>query len=271
MTETQKIIKYFALALAALLVVGIIGGIVTGISALISVFEEPDPNDILGEMETTPLNISLARVDMDLAATPLIIENGEEFSLQTNNKNLRIEYNHGILKVSEKQKVNVHPTGLVLILTIPTDHILTSFELDMGAGNVTIGYLTADNIDMDFGAGEVAIHNLNARKSADIDGGAGKITIKSGLVRDLDLDMGVGELDLGILPTGRCDMDMGVGSSRITISVPIDNYTVKIDRGLGSITLDGQKVSDGTYGADGGHTIDISGGVGSIDIAFVQE
>ena len=91
MTETQKIIKYFALALAALLVVGIIGGIVTGISALISVFEEPDPNDIPGEMETTPLNISLARVDMELAATSLVIENGDELSVQTNNKNLRVE------------------------------------------------------------------------------------------------------------------------------------------------------------------------------------
>ncbi len=271
MTEFQKVIKYIALALAILLAVSIIGGIVGGIGALISIFEDPASDDILGEMETTPLNISLARVDMELAATSLVIENGEEFSLQTNNKNLRIKYTSGILKVSEKQKIGTHPTGLVLILTMPTDHILSSFELDMGAGSVSIGYLTSDKVDMDFGAGEVTIHNLNARKSADIDGGAGKITIRSGLVRDLDLDMGVGELDLGIAPTGRCDMDMGVGSSRITIPMPINNYTVKISRGLGSITLDGQKVSGGTYGIDGGHIIDISGGIGSIDIGFSQE
>ena len=271
MTEFQKVIKYIALALAILLAVSIIGGIVSGIGALIAIFDDSDTDDIKGEIQTTPLNISLARVDMELAATSLVIENGDELSVQTNNKNLRVEYSSGILKVSENKKIGTYPTGLVLILTIPTDHILSSFELEMGAGSVSIGYLTADRIDMDFGTGEVTIHNLNARKSADIDGGAGKITIRSGLVRDLDLDMGIGELDLGIAPTGRCDMDMGVGSSCIMISTPIDNYTVKISRGLGSITLDGQNVSDGTYGTDSGHVIDISGGIGNIDIGFIQE
>ena len=271
MTEFQKVIKYIALALAVLLAASIIGGIVSGIGALIVIFEGPDSDDIPNDIETTPLSISLTRVDMELSATSLMVEHGDEFSLQTNNKDLRIEYNHGILKVREKQKIGVHHTGLVLILTMPTDHILTSFELDMGAGAVDIGYLTADKVDMSLGAGEVTIHNLNARKSADIDGGAGKITIRSGLIRDLDLDMGVGELDLNILPTGQCDMDMGVGNSRITIPLHPDNYTVKISRGLGSITLDGQLVGNGTYGIKGGHVIDISGGIGNIDIGFIQE
>lgn len=271
MTEFQKVIKYIAIALAVALIVSIIGGIVGGISAIVAIFDRPSDSELIGEMTTQELPVSIGRIEIDLSATELKIQSGDTPSLQTNHKNLRVTQTPGYLTVSEKQKLHHYPDGLVLIITLPADHILTSFELDMGAGRVTIDSLTADIVDMDLGAGEVNIHNLNARKFADIDGGAGQLTIKSGLVRDLDLDMGVGELRLECGLVGQCDLDLGVGSTYITLPVSLENYTVRIDKGLGTVTLDGKPVGSGTYGIDGGHTIDISGGIGSIDIGFIQE
>ncbi len=270
MTAFQKVMKYVALAFALLLIVAIVGGIVGGIAAIASVFDGGPDSDIKGDMTTQQLPTNIGIIDIELDATSLTVREGEAFTLQTNSQNLRIEQRTGYLEIDERRKLAHYPDGLELILTIPADMIFTSVEINTGAGHVDIDALTADNIDLDFGAGDVDIHNINARKVADIDGGAGKITIKSGLVRNLDLDMGVGELRLGCLLTGHSDLDLGVGSTYITLPVHPDNYTVRIDKGLGTVTLDGQKVGSGSYG-NGGHTVSISGGVGSIDITFVQE
>ena len=47
MTEAQKIIKYVAIALAALLIVGIVSGIYFAGAAIISIFED-DGNEEIG-------------------------------------------------------------------------------------------------------------------------------------------------------------------------------------------------------------------------------
>ena len=118
------------------------------------------------------------------------------------------------------------------------------------------------------GAGDVTINTLTAMKSADIDGGAGRITIKGGTLNNLDLDMGVGQLNLTALLTGACEMDLGIGQTNLTLLGTQDDYRLDIEKGIGTVTVDGKKVSDFGSSGNGENRIEINGGIGAICVDF---
>ena len=50
-----------------------------------------------------------------------------------------------------------------------------------------------------------------------------------------------------------------------------DDYFIKLDKGLGDATIDGQSMSDDSIFGTGDNRINIDGGIGSIDIDFKED
>ena len=159
----------------------------------------------------------------------------------------------------------------VLTIYVPVGTVFENVNITTGAGRLTVDNLFAETIDFELGAGEVSIGSLVATKSADIEGGAGRITVSGGALKNLDMDMGVGELNLTSAFSGECKLDMGVGESNITLIGNKDDYKLDLEKGLGSITVDGKDVSDFGSSGNGTNKVDISGGIGAINVRFEEE
>ena len=102
------------------------------------------------------------------------------------------------------------------------------------------------------------------------EGGAGALSFEDCALNDIDLDMGVGELSFKGSLGGKCDISLGVGKADFELIGTLDDYEIRVDKGIGAIYIDGESRGNGEYG-DGDNTLDIDGGIGEINIRFASE
>lgn len=249
MTHFQRAIKYLALFLALSLAAAIILG---GISLMATVFGISN-NSVLDEMYSIELSQNIESIDIDLSAASLRIVLGDKLALSTNIGKLSVT-SDSTLKIKQKNhqflSINYGKAGEI-ILTVPTDAMLKSFELDAGAGSVDIECLNAQNVE--------------------IDTGAGSININGGEIQHLDLDLGVGEANITSAIKGKSTIDCGVGETNINLLGKSEDYTLDIDTGIGSVTLNGTDIKGNTKIGNGQNKLEIDGGVGAININFPNE
>ena len=82
------------------------------------------------------------------------------------------------------------------------------------------------------------------------------------------MNIGVGKVSLVSKLTGNNKIDSGVGKMNLYLIGTLDDYKISIDKGIGTAKIDGENVKDdSTYGT-GINSLDIDGGIGSIDIEF---
>ena len=267
MSTQQKVIKYVAIALAVWLTVSIIGGILGAIGIFGTFFG----NDAV-EKETKMYEVSadIRSLEIEIKAADITIREGENFSVESNLKKLNVEEKNSCLSIVQKGNFRGSHDGAVLTITVPSG-TLEGITLKTGAGRFTAENLAAHRIHFEFGAGDVTIGSLTATKSAHIEGGAGRVTISGGSINDLEMDMGLGQVNLTSALTGDCELEAGVGESNINLIGTREDYTLEIEKGLGSISVDGEKVNDFGTSGNGANEVEIHGGVGAINVNFKEE
>ena len=273
MTTVQKVIKYLAIAFAIFLTVTIIGGILSIVGLLGGFFTG---EDVIGGMQTYSVSSGVQNLDVVIKAADIHIKEGDAFSVESNLKNLKVEEKDGCLVIKDRTEIKDQLLGstnidAVLTLCVPIGTVLDNVNLTTGAGRLKVDNLSTEMLDFELGAGEVTIGTLVSLKSADIEGGAGKITISDGAIKNLDLEMGVGQLNLTSALTGACQLDSGIGEMNITLRHSKDDYKLELEKGLGSISVDGKDVSNNTSIGNGSNQVEIHGGVGAINVDFKEE
>ena len=162
---------------------------------------------------------------------------------------------------------------VILVAALPVDAsgeaVLFKDLLDLAAHGDGVGIV----LRVEFLAGEDRSVRgyIGIGQIIDIDGGAGRITISDGALHNLDLDMGVGQLNLTSALTGESDFDLGIGESNITVIGNKDDYKLDIEKGIGNITVDGTSVSNIKEYGNGNNSIEVSGGIGAINLRFQEE
>lgn len=267
MNTFQITVKYIAIGFAILLTVGIISGILS----MFGLFSEFFSGDTVTEdIKTYTVSSDINELNVKINAADFQIKQGDIFLVESNLKHLTVDDKNGILTIKETKKINSTYSGAVLTLYIPKDTLFEKANLTTGAGRLTVDKLSANIVNLELGAGEVTINTLVAASGIDIDGGAGKITLSEGALHNLDLDMGVGQLNLTTALTGECELDLGVGESNITVIGNMEDYKLGIEKGIGNITVNGRDVSNLKNQGNGNNSIDISGGVGAINLEFKE-
>ena len=267
MTNFQKTVKYIAMAFAIFLTVSIIGGILS-MFGLFGGFFSGDA--VTEDTKTYSVSSEIQSIEVKINAADFTIKQGESFSVESNLKHLTVEDKNGVLTIKETKKFANTYTGAVLTLYIPADTVFEKVNIITGAGRLTVDSLSASTMNFELGAGEVTIDTLVATSDIVIDGGAGKITVSGGTLHNLDLDMGVGQLNLTSALTGDSDFDLGVGESNITIIGNRDDYKLDIEKGIGNITVDGASISNIKEQGNGNNGIEVSGGIGAINLKFKE-
>lgn len=176
-------------------------------------------------------------------------EQGDEFCVESNLKNLSVSEKDGVLKVIDKTKHNASYDGAMLKLYIPDDVVFEDAIIKTGAGQVELGYIEVfDSIDMK--------------------GGAGEIRIMDGTLNNLTLHLGVGKLDMTARLLGESDLKFGVGESDLTLIGDKDDYKFDVVNGIGQILIDEKSASVFGDGEKGENLVKIKGGIGETNIKF---
>ena len=260
MNTFQKVIKYFALALAFL----IIGSVISITFEVVSSFTDVFSKEELIDSITYDVKSSIENLDIKVNSTKLNIINGESFKVTTNSNKIKVNEVNGKLEIIDKSNKMIKDKEVTI--TIPNNYNFREVKIDLGAGETVIDKLSALIIDIEMDAGKLTINDIEAVNSMDIDGSAGEILILNCKVNNLDLDMGVGKSSVHGLITGKSKIDAGVGQLNINLLGTLDDYKFKVNKGIGSIKLNGNGLEDNSINGNGVNLIDIEGGVGEINI-----
>lgn len=277
MTTAQKVIKYIATAFAVFLIITIISLILSGSYALLSAFGliHTNKNIITDDLKVISSEVNeVSTLKIDLACTNLDIKTGNSFKVETNNSKITFEEKDGSVKIKEENRnwLSNNNSESNLIIYIPEDMIdIDETKIETGAGKINIENLNTQSLYLELGAGDVYLENVIATGDTKIDGGVGKTELKSCEINNLKANLGMGEFVFNGKLIGKSEIDSGVGAINIKLMEKKENYTIEVDKGLGNVTLDGQKLEiDRVYGT-GKNYLDIDGGIGSIKIDFKEE
>lgn len=267
-----KIIRgiLIALGLVALICILMVSCSVSALDDLLD--GEGTSSVVLEESKTYDFTEEIKELCLEVSAAEVTIRQGQQLSVETNGKYIRCESRNGILTVRETEQFSLLRRDVATVtITIPAGTVFQRVELETGAGQVLVEELRCDHLELDMGAGELVVDHLEATASAELQGGAGRLSIRNGELRDLELDMGVGEVELCSRLLGEADIGMGTGSATLELIGTREDYQISIDTGIGSARLEQENMKDGvTYGS-GKNRIRVDGGIGDINIRFVNQ
>jgi len=225
---------------------------------------------VLRDSQTYEITSDIHSLYIQINAADFKIEHRNEFSVESNLKYLSVSEKDGVLTITDEAKSSSNYSNPVLTLCVPNGIVFDDVDITTGAAKLTVDALSTGSLELKLGAGDVRFESLQASLAADIKGGAGQITIASGTLNDLTLAMGVGELNFSGALLGNSNLKLGVGEANLTLIGSKDDYTVAIEKGLGSISVDGKNVSDYGSNGNGQSHIHIEGGIGAAHIVFQE-
>lgn len=276
MKTTQRIIKYFAILLAILIIISIVSALLFGLnifSGILGLTKENISNkensEILTSVETEKYfeNRQINNMKIELYYANLIIEVGNNFHVQTNTNNIEYKQSNNQLVVKEKNANLFNSNNQrTITITIPVDTVLDTVSIEAGAGEIQIEKMATKNLDLEIGAGTVNITDLQVTQKAKIEGGAGRLEMLSGEIANLDLEMGIGDLMLATSLSGNNKIDAGIGKLELTLTDGLDNYVIRANKGIGSIKIDGNEINNNVEYGNGKTHLKINGGMGSIEV-----
>ena len=228
-------------------------------------------NVVLDDSQTYEITSEIHSLDIQINAADFKIVSVDDFSVESNLKYLSVSEKDGVLKIVDESKSSSNYSNAILTLYVPNGIVFDDVDITTGAAKLTVDTLSANSLELKLGAGDVRFESLHVSSVADIKGGTGQITIVSGTLNDLSLEMGMGELNLTAAVLGDSNLKFGVGESNLTLIGSKDDYKVDIEKGLGSISIDGKNVSDFGSSGNGQSHIHIEGGVGAGHIVFQEE
>ncbi|MCL1859689.1 MAG: DUF4097 domain-containing protein [Oscillospiraceae bacterium] len=152
----------------------------------------------------------------------------------------------------------------VINIYIPEGKIFEEVKFNGGVGSINVEQINAKSLIIGGGVGEYNIKNM-ITENLRIDGGVGSVKIDGIINGDTKIDGGVGEVKITGQANGNIKLSTGVGSADLDLTGNVGDYNFKVNRGVGSIRLNGSKMPDSIQNG-GKYNIDINAGVGSINI-----
>lgn len=267
------VIKAFAIALAAMIILALFTGVCTGFSVMGWIFGEDAGSSQNWTSEDYKKDVT--ELEISVKATSLKIRQSkdeETVRVETNNEYVSSWTDQNGLHVIEKSHgvFGLGGTGEVVIY-VREGYVFDEVEVSVGAGTLEVANLETKKLKLDLGAGKSEIRKLKVYDEVKIDGGAGSLSIENGEAKDARISIGAGKADLKLKLEGENKIECGVGKLDLELLWQKDGYRLEIDKGLGSVKLDGQNMSDGDRMGDGKVRVDIKSGVGAVDIKLGEK
>ena len=208
---------------------------------------------------------NIKNYDIKLDSAKLIIEEGNKFTISTNNKYISLTEEESKIKIKEKDHFSFKNSS-TLKITIPKNYSFNNLNIVSDGGIVNISNLNVNELSLQLKAGSLVLNDVIVNDKLTIIGGAGTIDVTNGNVNNLNLNVGVGNCNISAILKGNSVIEAGVGQLNIDLLDSIDNYQIKLTKGIGDITINDTKITDNNTAFNGNKNISLVGGIGPISI-----
>lgn len=276
MHTAQRIIKYFAIAFAFIIMASIISGVmfmastigwISGAFVSEEIGQMRDESELVGSGEVVLDAEKITAIEIDVAVADLRVVMGDEMKVATNNKYIESWVDGDRLHVVEKDHNLFNWDGNHdLTVYLPREKKFNRVELNSGAGKVEIEELAAQQVVLDVGAGRLRVNKLISTDKTEINSGAGELEILGGQLANLDLDMGAGRTAVTGSLQGNSKISAGVGRLEVNLLGNKEDYAIEISKGIGAVRINGANIEDGERYGDGKNSLEIDGGMGAIEV-----
>lgn len=208
----------------------------------------------------------LRNLYIEVGACELHIEESEDeyvrIAVSGNTDNLRYYVEENGLQIVRKSNwtwrwVGVNTVSDKVYLYLPQNTLLDYADIELGAGTMKSIGLTARDVNIEVGAGEMDIDSLTADNGAILSVGAGKIRIKNLVCRTADLDIGAGQMDIDNAEIAEdANIDLGMGNVNFGGVIKGD---LNVDCSMGTVILD---MDD----AEEDHNFDVECSMGEVKV-----
>ncbi|MDK2807327.1 MAG: hypothetical protein PWP24_56 [Clostridiales bacterium] len=160
--------------------------------------------------------------------------------------------------------------GGKITVTYPSGFVARECNIEAGTGSITMSNLQADTLTMEAGTGSIKANGITAR-FLDLECGTGSVTLEKASFAGTDIETGTGSVSINGKMTGQNTIECGVGSVSLHLEDPQDSYALNIEKGLGSVTVNGTSYSSMNSSTQNAtNSLSIEGGVGSVNIDFAK-
>ena len=271
MKESQKIIKYLAIALAIFLIVLIISFITAGLYGIYKVFDFKIEPRISTYEKTSCGDIKNIKVlDIKLDYSNLEIIKGKKFKVELNDKNFICSNSNGNVSIKQVRRFSLKNKDTSLRVYIPSDIKLNSINVENGVGKTKIEYINANRVHLDFDAGKTTIEDIISDNTS-IDTGAGLFEIKNGTMKNVDFDSGVGKCDITAKINGTSKFDTGIGNLSLNLIGDSNNYKIIVNKGIGDVLIDNVSKADNSITGGGDNVVSINSGIGKVYVNYIKK
>lgn len=273
MTAFQKVIKYLAIAFAIYLIIMIVG-VIFSVFAVIIGLEKWSNSSNQEIIEHNIVEYSdVKNMDIKLGICKLEIKEGEQLKVETSDvtDKFKCEVKNGTLKIEDnKMNTNIFENKVPQVtIYIPKDYKFEEIDLELGINNSNIYELNGKDINIEIGVGKARIDNLNGEK-VEINGGAGETVIDNFNIERLDLEAGIGSMIINGKISDNSDIVSGIGRLEINLVGQKDDYELRLQRGIGNLEIDGEKIREDEKIGSGSIKIRVEAGIGETEINFVE-
>ena len=256
MTIFRKVVKYLALILAIFLIVAMI--------KLITDFSFGNNSNYNGFSNVKGAKVE--KVKIELSVIDLLIQEGTSFNVESTTDDLNIYQTADKVIISEKERHFFRgKNNQKLIVTIPKNKIYKDFSVVTGAGSIQVETLNSQNVSLVLKAGKLEVDNINVTESITVNSNTGSVKIKNGVLNNLNLKLKIGECLINSQLNGNNEISSGIGTVSLVLPSDVKNYKFKIEKGLGSVTINDEKVKEKDFSV-GKNVVELKAGIGGISI-----
>lgn len=220
--------------------------------------------DIFENVDSFSIHVSSSKLYIfptDEEKVTVIAENVKgKYTVQQNQKTLEVREGNVI--------PNINNTDSVIKVYVPENTMINAMEVETGAGMLIISNMKGMMLDIEQGAGKVELNDLDFSMLT-IEAGTGEVYIKNTISNTLNVNAGVGVLEMDKVQFGRSKIEAGIGETKLSLVGARENYVLNIEKGIGSVTVDGKEISGNIKENGDGQKLDIECGIGNVDIEFV--
>lgn len=274
MNTKQRSIKTFAIALAAMFAVIIIGAIILGAKSILAFTSQSSGNTFTDGINYDEVFDAddFSEIIINNGVGKLIIESGDEFRVTGQNLltdfSCKIDKDALVIEHDSKKSMNFSNFAKTnLTITVPENHEFNLIQIRTGIDDCDIYNIEASDFVLSVGVGDVTISGLISSDTR-IEGGVGDIDITDSELGDFEFECGVGDTDIeGSL--ANCLIHSGVGDVNLDINGDFEDYDIDMTTGVGDIRINGERYKKNSRLNKGAkYSFEISGGVGDIEIDF---
>lgn len=247
------------------------------------------PNDALYSYDETFTDVK--SIDMKIEYGEINLVEGDEFSVKADNMlddDFEAYVKDGSWIIRENDTNDFHIFGFDFsakqmfrwngdftphyTITIPRDFVAENVIIEIGAGDMLVESVNANQGIFTLGAGRITINELNITEKSEYNVGAGEMILENITANNVSVECGVGEVDIEGIISGENYIHSGVGSVNLNLQGNEDDYTYDVNAGIGSV-----RIGDNSYnnvsnkiinsGNDANY-LNLDSGIGDIDIDF---